>query len=297
MINYPGRVQRLTSSVRSLAPRLIFLFWLSSAVVIMLFGKADPTVFERTRVVVVDVTAPMLDALSRPATTVAEIVREIRQLSVLRDENIILRQENARLQVWQNLAQKFEAENVHLRDLLRYIPDPPARYVTARVIADTGGVFVRSLLVNAGSRNGVAKGQAVIVGASLIGRVAEVGETSARILLISDLNSRIPVLVAESRSRAILAGDNSVYQQLLYLPDNAQINPGDVIISSGHGGVLPAGLAIGTISSINKAGVQVRPFVDWDRIEDVLLVDYRFDGVVENSQPKELTPSSNITGQ
>jgi rod shape-determining protein MreC len=135
------------------------------------------------------------------------------------------------------------------------------------------------LLVNAGSRDGIAKGQAAFVGAGLIGRVAEVGQTSARILLISDLNSRIPVLVASSRSRAVLAGDNSPHQRLLYLSANAQVKPGDNIVTSGHGGVFPAGLRIGTVTSIGKSGVRVRPFVDWDRIEDVLLVDYSGDGV------------------
>ncbi len=279
MANRQGRVQRLTAPIRSLAQRFTFLFLLLSAVAILLFGKADPTVFERTRVMVIDATAPVLDALSRPVATVAAIVDEVQQLAILRSENASLRQENVRLQAWQGMAQKFEAENTRLRDLLRYVPEPPARYVAARVVADSGGAFVRSLLVNAGSRDGIAKGQAAFVGAGLIGRVAEVGQTSARILLISDLNSRIPVLVASSRSRAVLAGDNSPHQRLLYLSANAQVKPGDNIVTSGHGGVFPAGLRIGTVTSIGKSGVRVRPFVDWDRIEDVLLVDYSGDGV------------------
>ena len=293
MANRQGRVQRLAAPIRSLAQRFTFLFLLLSAVAVLLFGKADPTVFERTRVVVIDATAPVLDALSRPVATVADIVDEVRQLAILRSENATLREENVRLQAWRSMAQQVEAENTRLRDLLRYVPEPPARYVAARVVADSGGAFVRSLLVNAGGRDGVAKGQAAIVGAGLIGRVAEVGQTSARILLISDLNSRIPVLVASSRSRAVLAGDNSPQQRLLYLSANAQVKPGDDIVTSGHGGVFPAGLRIGTVSSIGKAGVRVAPFVDWDRIEDVLLVDYGGSGgsaitpAIANSQTGE----------
>ncbi len=279
MANRQGRVQRLTAPIRSLAQRFTFLFLLLSAVAILLFGKADPTVFERTRVMVIDATAPVLDALSRPVATVAAIAEEVRQLAILRNENASLRQENVRLQAWQNLAQRYEAENTRLRDLLRYVPEPPAKYVAARVVADSGAAFVRSLLVNAGSRDGIENGQAAIVGTGLIGRVAEVGQTSARILLINDLNSRIPVLVATSRSRAVLAGDNSPLQRLLYLSANAQVKTGDNIVTSGHGGVFPAGLKIGTVSSIGNAGVRVKPFVDWDRIEDVLIVDYSGGGV------------------
>ena len=286
MANRQDRVQKLTAPLRSVAQRFTFLFLLVSAVAILLFGKADPTVFERTRVVVIDTTAPILEALSRPVATVAAFIEEIEQLAVLRDENMTLRQENARLEVWQNRAQKFEAENTRLRDLLRYVPEPPAKYVAARVVADSSGAFVRSLLVNAGSRDGIANGQAAVVGANLIGRVAEVGRTSARILLLSDLNSRVPVLVAASRARAVLAGDNSPLQRLLYLSANAQVKPGDEIVTSGHGGVFPAGLTIGTVTSIGQAGVRVRPFVDWDLIEEVLLVDY------ENEVVSSVLPDS-----
>ena len=296
MANRQGRVQRLTAPIRSLAQRFTFLFLLLSAVAILLFGKADPTVFERTRVVVIDATAPVLDALSRPVETVAAIVDEIQQLASLRNENTSLRQENVRLRAWQGMAQKLDAENTRLRDLLRYIPEPPARYVAARVVADSGGAFVRSFLVNAGSRDGIAKGQAAIVGAGLIGRVAEVGQTSARILLISDLNSRIPVLVATSRSRAVLAGDNGPHQRLLYLSANAQVKPGDDIVTSGHGGVFPAGLRIGTVTSIGEAGVRVRPFVDWDRIEDVLLIDYGRGGIAITA-PRLAKPQVDRSGR
>ena len=279
MANRQERVHKITAPLRSMVQRFMFLFLLMSAVVILLFGKADPTVFERTRVVVIDTTAPVLEILSRPVSTAAAFIKEIEQLAVLRDENAILRQENARLDVWQIRAQQFEEENVRLRDLLRYVPEPPATYVAARVVANSSGAFVRSLLVNAGSQDGIANGQAAVVGGNLIGRVAEVGQTSARILLMSDLNSRIPVLVAATRARAVLAGDNSPLQRLFYLSANAQVKRGDKVITSGHGGVFPAGLSIGIVASIDQASVRVRPYVNWDFIEEVLLVDYESEGV------------------
>ena len=139
MANSQGRVQRLTAPIRSLAQRFTFLFLLLSAVAILLFGKADPTVFERTRVMVIDATVPVLAALSRPVATVAAIVEEVQQLAFLRTENTSLRQENVRLRVWQGMAQKFEAENTRLRDLLLEVDIFRVRAAVARTRRDAVG--------------------------------------------------------------------------------------------------------------------------------------------------------------
>ena len=92
-------------------------------------------------------------------------------------------------------------------------------YVTARVIANSGGGYVRTVMINAGSEAGLARGQAAITGDGLVGRLTEVGSRAARVLLITDLNSRIPVVVEGSRTSAVLAGDNSERPRLLYVGD------------------------------------------------------------------------------
>ena len=153
--------------------------------------------------------------------------------------------------------------------------DPP---VAARVVGDSGGAFVHSVLVNAGGQDGVRKGQAAVNGEGLVGRVAEVGERSARVLLVTDLNSRIPVLLESQRYRAILVGDNSQRPRLLYLSADAKVSPGDRIVTSGHGGVFPPGLAVGVVTLIANGDVRVQPFVDWERLEYVRLIEFgRYD--------------------
>src|SRR5580704_12656089 len=102
--------------------------------------------------------------------------------------------------------------------LLHFKTEPGIAYISARVIADTGGPFVRGLIVTAGKVDGVREGMAAMTGDGLIGRVIEAGDWSSRVLLITDLNSRIPVTVAGSGERAILAGDNSAMPKLVYLP-------------------------------------------------------------------------------
>jgi len=278
----PENILRITAPLRGFAHRFAYVFLLAAALGILLLGKADPTVFQRARTTVTDMTSPVLDALSRPAVTVSHVISEARELSRLRDENNILRAENERLLKWQNAARTLLAENRELRGLLGFAADPDASSVTARVIGDSGGAFVRSVLVNAGAREGVIKGNAALSGNGLLGRVAEVGERSARILLINDLNSRIPVVVERSRERAILAGDNSVTPRLLYLPSQTKIEVGDRIVTSGHGGVFPVGLPVGVVTSISEEGVRVLPFADATNIEYVRLMDFGLDGILND---------------
>ena len=169
----------------------------------------------------------------------------------------VLREENERLRRWRAAAQSLESENARLRGLLNFHPEAEATFITGRVIGDSGGAFLRSVLVDIGGRDGVRKGAAAIDGNGLVGRVAEVGQRSARILLITDLNSRIPVLVGDKRERAILAGDNSDLARLVYLPPERSIGPGRSGRDIGPWRRFPGGAA-GRHRRIHRRGRQRR---------------------------------------
>ena len=145
---------------------------------------------------------------------------------------------------------------------------------------DAGGAFVRTVLLNAGTDDGVAVGQAAVNAEGLVGRVVEVGRRSARILLLTDLNSRVPVVVERSRVPAILAGDNSDHPRLSFTPVNAVFEPGDRIVTSGHGGMLPPGLPIGEVISTVGGVARVRPYVDWTALEYLRVLDFTLPGVL-----------------
>ena len=129
------------------------------------------------------------------------------------------------------------------------------------------------MLVGGGAHDGLAKGQAAMVGDGLIGRITEIGGWSARVLLITDLNSKIPVILEGTRSHAILSGDNSPRPYLKYLPKAAQVNVGDRVVTAGHDGVFPAGLAVGRVSSFENGEIRIQPIADMDRLEYVEIVD------------------------
>jgi rod shape-determining protein MreC len=267
-------VSHLTTPIRSWAHRFAFLLLVVAAFGLMLLGKADTVLVERLRTAVTDSVAPILDFASRPVGSIGAAVDQIGELADLRAENAALRRENERLRNWQAVARRLEAENAALRELTRMVPDAGLRFVTARVIGDPGGAFVRSVLVNAGSQHGVEKSQAAITSQGLAGRVVEVGLRSARVLLVTDINSRIPVLVGDKRDRAILTGDNTGQPKLLYLAAGTEIRPGDHVVTSGHGGVFPPGLPVGVVTQAGESALRVQPFVDWAHMEFLRLADY-----------------------
>lgn len=276
-------IGQLATSLRYVAQRLTFGLLVAVAFAVMIIGKADTIVVERMRAAVIDVVTPLLTVIAKPVDAVNNLVAQGEDLLNLHGELARLRAENERLMAWQNVAQRLEAENKALRSFLNYRNGPQATFITARVVGDAGNAFVRSMLLNAGARDGVRNGQAVMTGDGLVGRITEVGETSSRVLLVTDINSRIPALVERTRDRAILTGDNSRHPRLSYLPVGVTLEIGDRIVTSGHGGSYPAGLPVGVVAGIQDGVVRIAPLVDWNRLEYVRVVDFGISGIL--SQP------------
>lgn len=269
-----GRMLRLAVPLKALIQRFAFALLLAAAAALLVVGKADVALVERVRVAVVDEMSPVLDALSRPAMTVNRAIDEMNTMLFVFSENRRLREENARLRQWQDVARRLEPENARLRRLLSAGVDPPNTFITARVVGDAGGPFVRTMLLSAGERDGIEKGQAVVADGGFVGRIAEVGQRSARVLLLTDLNSRVPVALEGSRLRAVLAGDNSGLPRLEYLPAGAEIAIGDRIVTSGDGGLFPPGLAVGRVVSAREGSARVQPLVELDQLEYVRVVSF-----------------------
>ena len=259
-------------------PMLVF-----SAGMLTILGKADLLVLDKARIAVADLMSPVLELIAQPLAAVSGAVAKIEDIAAVYRQNEALREENQRLLQWQEVARRLAAENKSLRDLAKLVPDQATTQVSARVIADSGGAFLRSMLVNAGGRDGVARGQAAITGEGLVGRVSEVGEKTARVLLLTDLNSHIPVMLEGSNERALLDGDNSDRPRLVFVDPKVKIEPGDRILTSGAGGVFPPGLPVGVVNAIEGGIVRVEPYAELTRLDIVRLVDYGLEGVLPQS--------------
>jgi rod shape-determining protein MreC len=114
-----------------------------------------------------------------------------------------------------------------------------------------------------------------------------VGLRSARFLLLTDINSHLPVMLEGSRAKAILTGDNSDRPRLNYLSPSSNASPGDRVVTSGHGGVFPPGMPIGVISSVQDGIARVEPFVHRHQLEYVTVVDYGLAGILPSDTVAE----------
>lgn len=274
-------INMTVAPIRVMAQRFSFLALILFAVALMVFGKLDANVMERARMSVTDAFSPIIDVLSQPVKTVNQLIGDVWAVYNVHEENILLNQEKDRLIQWQVIAMKLQAENRNLRNLLNFPVEPSAGFITARVIADTGGAFANSVVINAGNKSGVLKGQPTITGEGLVGRVTDVGKRSSRVLLITDLNSRIPVTIQSSQARAIMAGDNTYQPRLIHLSPGAMVSQGDTIVTSGHGGAFPPGIPVGLVASVNVNGTSIKPFVDRYRVTHLRVLDYGLTGIVE----------------
>ena len=260
--------------VRAVIQRFSLMLLVGIALALMIISQSAPDTLERFRSGVTDVVTPIVAFFSRPSATVSDIVDRVESLATLQAENATLKENNERLRKWQALALKLQRENEELRSALRVVPDPRASFVTARVAGEAGGPYVRTALLDAGAAEGIKKGQAVLGGDGLVGRIIDVGKSSARVLLVTDLNSRVPVFVEPSRERAVLAGDNSSAPRLEFLAPEAKIAVNDRIVTSGEGGVLPPGLPVGTVAAVEDGVAVVRLAAQWERLEFVSVLDY-----------------------
>lgn len=236
------------------------------AFLLLVLGRIEHPAVERLQAGAADLASPLLGILSRPVERIDAAWDYMAGLAILVSENERLRSENERLREWQAAALRLEHENERLRELLELPPFELREVATARVIGVAGGPFVRSVLIDAGRSRGVAENHAVIDRDGLVGRVLTPGLRSARVLLVTDLNSRVPVRLQASGVPAIARGRNDALLELAFLPPDAEIAAGDHVVTSGEGGVFPPDIPVGRVEAVTPGAVTVRPLALLSRL-------------------------------
>ena len=193
------------------------------------------------------VVRPVSNVVAIPVRWAGDGVNGVRQYFFAVSENRRLRAQVAELSQWRDKAVALRDDNLRYQSLLGLKTDPPVPMVGARVIADARGPFANTRLADAGSEAGVTVGNPVMTEHGLVGQVLGVANGVSRILLLTDVASRTPVLDDRTNSRAILTGDGSGAPRLDYLRGPDPVKPGDRILSSGDGGLFPRGLPVGTV--------------------------------------------------
>ena len=271
-------IRRLAVGLLVLVLMVIFLFW-----------RIDSPRAERLRAQVVDAIVPNLEWALVPVAEAYNIARGFHSYAALQRQNRELRDELQRMKAWKEAALQLEQENAKLLDLNKVRLDPALTVVTGQVLADSGSPFRQSVLLNVGdARDGIQEGWAVTDGLGLVGRISGVGKRTSRVLLLTDNTSRVPVNIQDTGQRAILSGDNSSLPVLDFIENPEEVRPGDRVVSSGDGGVFPAGLLVGNVVQAVDGRLRLRLAADYERLE--------FLRVLRTQHSESLGSSANLIG-
>jgi len=241
-------------------------------------------------VAVADALAPLYGLIARPIEDVRGVASEARGLVGVAAENQRLRAENEQLRRWYDVAMALAAENEQLKANLHWMPDPKPAFLTARAVADTGGLYARSVLLSVPPADSADLPQlntrmVAMDAYGLVGRVIEVGARSARLMLINDMTSHVPVTLEGSHAGAILVGTNSAAPRLMYYPEDVHPEEGERVVTSSEANVFPAGLPVGTVHYLSPNEPVVEPYAHLDHVGIVRLFDYGLSQITPPDAP------------
>jgi rod shape-determining protein MreC len=278
-------VIRLSIPVRQALEKLSLPVLIAAAFALMLIGKADAVLAMRVRMALADTLAPIYGTMAKPLANLRGVATDVLDIWDLRAENAQLRAENEALHRWQAAALALEAQNTEFKAALSWMPPQAPAFTTAPLFADSGGIYARSVLVGVTPPHHVTKGEIALDDRGVVGRVTEAGSRSARVLLITDMNSRIPVVLEGSGGRAVMEGTNGAFPVLRYWPEGTIPAEGERVMTSAAAGAFPAGLPLGTVHYNADKVPQVHPEADLDHLAILRLFDYDLTGVTAPDAP------------
>lgn len=229
---------------------IVFLVVLIASVAILLSDRRESfetDAYGQTRTMTDKALEPVGEVLTAPGRWTGAGFETIRGYFFAVSENRRLKAELKEMRQWRDVAIALRDDNERYRALLGLKTDPPIPMVAARIVTDSRGPFAHSRLANAGREKGVMPGHPVMSENGLVGRVVGVGDGVSRVLLLTDVASRTPVMIDRTNARAILTGDGGPNPRLEYLRGQEPVRNGDLVLTSGDGGVFPRGLPVGRV--------------------------------------------------
>ena len=266
-------------------------FFLSLSVGLLIANVFAPDLTNFVKYRIADKSVVLSEQLSEPVNFMSTQLSRIEAMWDVQKNNEMLVAENERLLEWFQTANRLDSENKALRDLLNMKDEDAMEFQSGKVLSDSATQYSHTILVQLGANDGLYKGQGVLSHEGLIGRVIETGNETSRVLLMSDVNSRIPVTIEGSSDRAILAGTNSSDPVLDHLPESHSVAEGQKVITSGHGGIFPYGVPVGETYKTADGQLAVRPYAHPNRANYVQIVNY---GIPAGSATRATASTSGI---
>jgi len=226
-----------------------------------------------------EAVGPIETGAAFPVRWVAQVGQDIASIGRLRAENARLNAEVDQLTQQAVLVGELQRENAELRAELGFEQtDPQFRWTTARLIGFDPSNLIQAIIVDRGTRSGVADGMTVVTPRGLVGYVIETSPSTAKVLLMTDVSSSADSLIQSSRAKGVVNGSRTGQLTMTYIPQGVKVQTGDKVVTSGLGGIFPAGLWVGTVTDVRQndtdpfQSAQLEPAVDFGQLEEVMII-------------------------
>lgn len=267
-------LKQVNSTFHAYKQLILFIVFMVLAAFILFVSISGSRVAQKTRLMIMEVLHPIARLSHAPSRGVQTTTQKVDDWIFAYKKLQVLRDKLRSFQEKENYIQQIEHENYELKRLLRVTRSYTARYKTVPIISYPGKPFVKSVLLGAGLRQGIVSQSPLVAQEGLVGRTIESSDNLTRAILITDLNSRVPVIVKPHNCHGILMGTNDEKPILRYLPYEANLKKGDIIRTSGRGGVFPAGIPVGTVEDTARNEVTVKPFVKLDSLSFISVLTH-----------------------
>jgi len=262
--------------VITLCHQLFFSVLIVMAVILMTTSHKNKEFDIYVRENIINITRPAVQIIEFPVNIFARIVLEIRDFVFAKRDNKILKKQNINLEKLYKQSLNIENENKSLKQILNFVDKSSFyNFKTAKIYYTSRNSIIDKIIIKAGLKDNIIENSLVLGDkGSVVGRVVNIGKNLSDILLLTDINSKIPVVIlGKERTKGILVGDNSLEPKILYLNKNHSIKKGDLVYTSGDNKLIISGLFIGKVKKSKPKEIKVELYQNIKETDDVLIVD------------------------
>ena len=260
--------------LKELLGRTNFIISLIFLIILISTSKINPTLNNKISDSFINISLPIAKITTLPINLTLDLLYFFKDLIITYEQNANLKIENQKLKSLYINAINIHSENLELKKILKFTNSKISKYQVARLIGHSENIYSQNIFVDIGANNKVQEGDIVVGNIGLIGRIGAARPNNSTIMLISDINSKIPVISDKSRNRGILVGTNSNILEILYLSQEHTITLQDRIFTSSDGETIPPGILIGDVIKIDGQKVYVKMTENINNIELVSVISY-----------------------
>ena len=266
------RTHSKKNSLGNITVSTLFIF----TFLLIIFNKTDYILVNKIKSFSTDIISPITNIITIPLKVSNNAVISIKELRYLKQQNLFLKEEILRLKKWQTLALKNQRENKAYKKLLNSTNTSTKIIKTASAISQSPNIYIKTIIINAGSSDGITEDLTVINERGLVGKVISVTKNNSKILQINDQNSSVPVkTISESIPiHAILKGtSNGKYLVSSFIKGKKKPKIGDLLVTSSSSKNFPQDIVVGRVIKVNEENFIAIPYVDFEDLNLVQVIN------------------------